>query len=101
MPSRSRGSSIICRVIRARSSPSLTIVIFSTTSPAGFWNSIAAQGIPWKGNYTSWLEQKQERLRREEKSESERQKTLQRELEWIRMSPKARHAKGKARINCL
>src|SRR5678809_505009 len=57
------------------------------------------QGIPWKGNYSSWLEQKQERLRREEKSESERQKTLERELEWIRMSPKARHAKGKARIN--
>ena len=56
-------------------------------------------GIPWKGNYSSWLEQKQERLRREEKSETERQKTLQRELEWIRMSPKARHAKGKARIN--
>src|ERR1700687_1333945 len=55
-------------------------------------------GIPWKGNYTSWLEQKQERLRREEKSESERQKTLQRELEWIRMSPKARHAKGQARV---
>src|SRR5262245_7690234 len=55
-------------------------------------------GIPWKGNYTSWLEQKQERLRREEKSESERQKTLQRELEWIRMAPKARRAKGKARI---
>ena len=54
------------------------------------------QGIPWKGNYSSWLEQKQERLRREEKSETERQKTLQRELEWIRMSPKARHAKGKA-----
>jgi ATP-binding cassette ChvD family protein len=57
------------------------------------------EGIPWKGNYTSWLEQKQERLRREEKSESERQKTLQRELEWIRMSPKARRAKGKARIS--
>jgi sulfate-transporting ATPase len=57
------------------------------------------EGIPWKGNYSSWLEQKQERLRREEKSESERQKTLQRELEWIRMSPKARRAKGKARIN--
>jgi ATP-binding cassette ChvD family protein len=56
-------------------------------------------GIPWKGNYTSWLEQKQERLRREEKSESERQKTLQRELDWIRMSPKARHAKGQARVN--
>jgi ATP-binding cassette ChvD family protein len=57
------------------------------------------EGIPWKGNYSSWLSQKQERLRREEKSESERQKTLQRELEWIRMSPKARRAKGKARIN--
>ena len=57
------------------------------------------QGIPWQGNYSSWLEQKQERLRREEKSETERQKTLQRELEWIRMTPKGRHAKGKARIN--
>jgi sulfate-transporting ATPase len=56
------------------------------------------QGIPYKGNYTSWLEQKQERLRREEKSQSERQKTLERELDWIRMSPKARRAKGKARI---
>ena len=56
------------------------------------------EGIPFKGNYTSWLEQKQERLRREEKSESERQKTLERELEWTRMSPKARRAKGKARI---
>jgi ATP-binding cassette ChvD family protein len=55
-------------------------------------------GIPWKGNYSSWLEQKQERLRREQKSESERQKTLQRELEWIRMAPKARHAKGRARV---
>src|SRR5438094_64258 len=57
------------------------------------------EGIPWKGNYTSWLEQKQERLRRQEKSESERQKTLEREIEWIRMSPKARRAKGKARIH--
>jgi energy-dependent translational throttle protein EttA len=56
------------------------------------------QGIPWKGNYSSWLEQKQERLRHEEKSESARQKTLERELEWIRMAPKARHAKSKARI---
>ncbi|MFL5802398.1 MAG: energy-dependent translational throttle protein EttA [Roseiflexaceae bacterium] len=54
-------------------------------------------GIPWKGNYTSWLEQKQERLRREEKADTKRQKTLERELEWIRMSPKARVAKGKAR----
>jgi ATP-binding cassette ChvD family protein len=57
------------------------------------------QGIPWKGNYSSWLEQKQERLRKEERAESQRQKTLERELEWIRMSPKARHAKSKARIN--
>jgi energy-dependent translational throttle protein EttA len=56
-------------------------------------------GIPWKGNYSSWLEQKQERLRREEKSESARQKTLARELEWIRMSPKGRHAKSQARIS--
>ncbi|MFZ2490915.1 MAG: energy-dependent translational throttle protein EttA, partial [Thermoanaerobaculia bacterium] len=56
------------------------------------------EGIPWKGNYSSWLEQKQTRLKNEEKAESQRQKTLQRELEWIRMSPKARHAKGKARI---
>jgi ATP-binding cassette ChvD family protein len=57
------------------------------------------KGIPWKGNYSSWLEQKQETLRREEKSEGSRQKTLQRELEWIRMSPKGRHAKSQARIN--
>ncbi len=56
------------------------------------------EGIPWKGNYSSWLEQKQERLRVEEKQESHRQKTLQRELEWIRMTPKARHAKSKSRI---
>jgi ATP-binding cassette ChvD family protein len=57
------------------------------------------RGIPWKGNYSSWLEQKQKRLALEEKKESERQRTLQRELEWIRMSPKGRHAKAKARIN--
>ena len=57
------------------------------------------QGIPWEGNYTSWLEQKQERLRIEEKQESARQRTLGRELDWIRMSPKARHAKGKARVS--
>jgi len=57
------------------------------------------EGIPWKGNYSSWLEQKQERLRRRDKTESARQKTLQRELEWIRMSPKGRHAKSQARIN--
>ncbi len=56
-------------------------------------------GIPWKGNYSSWLEQKQERLRVEEKSESKRRKTLERELEWIHMSPKARQAKGQARVS--
>ena len=56
-------------------------------------------GIPWKGNYSSWLDQKQQRLAQEEKSETKRQKTLQRELEWIRMSPRARQAKGKARLN--
>jgi sulfate-transporting ATPase len=55
-------------------------------------------GIPWKGNYSSWLEQKQEVLRQEEKTESRRQKTLARELEWVRMSPKARQAKGQARL---
>lgn len=57
------------------------------------------EGIPWKGNYSSWLDQKQNRLAQEEKAESERQKTLRRELEWIRMSPKGRHAKSKARIS--
>jgi ATP-binding cassette ChvD family protein len=57
------------------------------------------EGIPWKGNYSSWLEQKSARLAQEEKTESKRRKTLERELEWIRMAPKARHAKGKARLN--
>ena len=57
------------------------------------------RGIPWKGNYSSWLEQKQKRLASEEKAEAERKKTLERELEWIHMSPKGRHAKGKARLN--
>ncbi len=56
-------------------------------------------GIPWKGNYTGWLEQKAKRLEMEEKSESKRRKTLERELEWVRMAPKARHAKSKARLN--
>jgi ATP-binding cassette ChvD family protein len=56
------------------------------------------EGIPWKGNYSSWLEQKQNRLAQEEKTESKRQKTLARELEWVRMAPKARQAKGKARL---
>ena len=57
------------------------------------------RGIPWEGNYSSWLEQKQQRLQIEEKAESRRQRTLERELEWIRMSPRARQAKGKARLN--
>ncbi len=57
------------------------------------------EGIPWKGNYSSWLEQKSQRLAQEEKNASKRRKTLERELEWVRMAPKARHAKGKARLN--
>ena len=57
------------------------------------------EGIPWKGNYSSWLEQKEERLAKEQKADDKRAKTLQRELDWIRMSPKGRHAKSKARIN--
>lgn len=57
------------------------------------------EGIPWQGNYTSWLDQKTKRLAQEEKTESKRRKTLERELEWVRMAPKARHAKGKARLN--
>jgi ATPase subunit of ABC transporter with duplicated ATPase domains len=56
------------------------------------------EGIPWKGNYSSWLDQKTARMAMEEKSESKRRKTLERELEWVRMAPKARHAKGKARL---
>ena len=57
------------------------------------------EGIPWKGNYTSWLEQKTARMSLEEKTVSKRRKTLERELEWVRMAPKARHAKGKARLD--
>lgn len=57
------------------------------------------EGIPWKGNYSSWLEQKSNRLKMEEKAESKRRKTLERELEWVRMAPKARHAKAKARLS--
>jgi ATP-binding cassette ChvD family protein len=57
------------------------------------------EGIPWRGNYSSWLEQKSQRLAQEEKAASKRRKTLERELEWVRMAPKARHAKGKARLN--
>ena len=57
------------------------------------------EGIPWKGNYSTWLEQKSKRLAQEDKQASKRQKTLERELDWVRMAPKARHAKSKARLN--
>ena len=56
------------------------------------------EGIPWKGNYSSWLDQKSTRLAQEEKQENKRRKALERELEWVRMAPKARHAKSKARL---
>jgi len=80
--------------------------VIAVTHDRYFLNNVAGwileldrgEGIPWKGNYSSWLEQKENRLELEEKTESERRKTLQRELEWIRMSPKGRHAKSKARI---
>jgi energy-dependent translational throttle protein EttA len=81
--------------------------IIAVTHDRYFLDSVAGwileldrgEGFPYKGNYSSWLEQKRNRLAQEEKTESERQKTLARELEWIKMSPKGRHAKGKARIN--
>ena len=81
--------------------------VIAVTHDRYFLNNVAGwileldrgEGIPWKGNYSSWLEQKQNRLAHEEKKESQRQKTLQRELEWIRMSPKARQTKSKARIS--
>ncbi len=81
--------------------------VIAVTHDRHFLNNVAGwileldrgQGIPWKGNYSSWLEQKQARLAQEEKSESQRQKTLQRELDWINMAPKARQTKSKARIS--
>ena len=80
--------------------------VIAVTHDRHFLNNVAGwileldrgHGIPWKGNYSSWLEQKQQRLAQEEKQESQRQKTLQRELEWINMAPKARQTKSKARI---
>ena len=80
------------------SSPSRTTATSSTTWPAGSSSSTAARGIPWEGNYSSWLEQKQQRLTQEEKEDSARQRTLERELEWVRMAPRARQAKSKARL---
>ncbi len=81
--------------------------VIAVTHDRYFLDNVAAwileldrgHGIPWRGNYSSWLEQKKDRLSREEKAESKRQKTLERELDWIRMSPKARQTKGKARVN--
>ena len=67
--------------------------------PDGSLNLTVVEGIPWKGNYSSWLEQKTKRMEMEEKTASKRRKTLERELEWVRMAPKARQAKGKARLN--
>ena len=97
-PSRSRGSSATSPSTRAPSSPSPTIATSSTTSPAGSSSSTAARGIPYEGNYSSWLEQKQKRLAQEEKHEKARQRTIAAELEWVRQNPKGRQTKQKARL---
>ena len=98
-PSRSRGSSASCRSTRARSSPSRTIATSSTTSPAGSSSSTAARGIPCKGNYSVVARAEAEAPRaRGEAGLGARQRTLERELEWVRMSPRARQAKSKARV---
>ena len=81
--------------------------VFAVTHDRYFLDDVAGwileldrgEGIPWQGNYSSWLEQKSQRMQQEEKVASKRRKTLERELEWVRMAPKARHAKGKARLN--
>ena len=93
----------VARALPARSTPapssrSPTTATSSTTSPAGSSSSTAARGIPWKGNYSSWLEQKRLRLEQEEKQESARQRALARELEWVRKLAAARQAKSKARL---
>ncbi len=98
-PSRSPGSSASCKDYPG--------TVVAVTHDRYFLDNVAGwileldrgSGIPWEGNYSSWLEQKQKRLAVEEKTESKRQRTLQRELDWIRMSPRARQAKGKARLN--
>jgi energy-dependent translational throttle protein EttA len=89
-----------CRTTRARSSRSRTTATSWTTSP---WILELDRGArhPWEGNYSSWLEQKQARLAQEEKADKVRQAALERELEWIRMSPRARQSKGKARISAF
>jgi energy-dependent translational throttle protein EttA len=93
------GLSSIYSNIKELLSQSPTIGISLTTLQDGFWNLIGEKVFHGKGNYSSWLDQKQNRLKQEEKTESKRQKTLERELEWIRMTPKARQAKGKARLS--
>ena len=97
-PSRSPGWSGICKQYKG--------TVIAVTHDRYFLDNVAEWileldrgfGIPWRGNYSSWLEQKQERLRREEKADTRRIRTLERELEWIRMSPRARQAKGQARV---
>ena len=74
------------------------IATSSTTLPAGFSNSTAGHGIPWEGNYSSWLEQKEARLRVEEAGEKARKRAMEHELEWVRSNPKGRQAKSKARL---
>jgi ATPase subunit of ABC transporter with duplicated ATPase domains len=98
MPSRSRGSNGIW--------PTIPGTVVAVTHDRYFLDNVAGwileldrgAGIPWKGNYSSWLEQKEQRLELEEKAETAKRRTLQRELEWIKMSPRARHAKSKSRI---
>ena len=85
-------------VSRAPSWRSPTTATSSTTSRGWILELDRGHGIPWEGNYSSWLEQKQQRLAQEEKADSARQRTLERELEWVRMSPRARQAKSKARL---
>ena len=97
-PSRWPGSSGRCRSTREPSSPSPTTGTSSTTWPGGSSSSTGASGSPGRATTRSWLEQKQARLAGEEKADRARQRTLERELEWIRMSPRARQSKGKARI---
>ena len=77
----------------------LTTVISLTMFSEWILELDRGEGIPWKGNYSSWLDQKTKRMEQEEKTASKRRKTLERELEWVRLAPKARQAKGKARLN--
>ena len=97
-PSPSSGWSASSTSTRAPWSPSPTTATSSTTSPSGSWSWTAGGGIPFEGNYSGWLEQKLERLAREQKQADARERTLARELEWVRMGAKARQAKGKARL---